>query len=785
METKNTPLIADNSKKNREILTEILGNQYHYLYADNGAGLIELLSGDSEIDLILLNINMPQMDGFEVLKIMNERLWIEEIPVVIISAETDTEFLQRAYQLGAIAYISRPFSALAVQHRVKNTLALYSRQKRLVQLVEEQVYEREKINTAMINIFSHSIELRNNESGSHTLHMRNISKLLLHRLTELTDRYQLTENDISLITTLSSLHDIGKISVPESILNKPGTLTAEEWEIMKSHTTYGDELLKSAPVLQTDAVFQTAHEICRWHHERWDGKGYPDGLSGDEIPISAQVVAMADVYDALTSDRAYKKAYSHECTIEMICNGECGAFNPLLIQCLLDVSNRLADNLRQNPNKYDYMDEAHRLAGEMLNSKQLPLDDRSRRLLNNERTKKEFFQQAAGGIQFEYDHILQRVTYIDWYQQPKLRKVLYLNEGDDVDLLSREDWLTLQQRLNETTPERSSTSMTVLIPVNGAYRWHRLDASTVWPERGETYLAALGQFTDIHDQITQEGLSTILKDEKKSEWISRLFGDMFDMVRLVDPADTCVLAVSKDGELVKTNAFCYETWNRTECCENCISSAALSHDHWTTKLEVLGGSIYSVISRAVTVGSRDCVLEIVMKAGENPKRQKLHGSARTNMMLLEFYRDALTNAYSRMYLEDFKKNLENTDGVAILDVDHFKKINDQYGHPAGDAVLKHIAEVVQNSLSDEDTLIRYGGDEFLLLFHKTEEDTFRRQLRVIRENVETSALKDYPGIQLKISIGGAFRAHSLDDAIQAADAEMYQHKNKERPRHVK
>ena len=219
---KNTILIADDSNLNREILTDILGDRYNFVYAENGVELIEFLNGDEDADLIILDINMPQMDGFEVLRIMNNRRWIEEIPVIVISAENDSRFVQKAYELGATDYITRPFHTSAVQHKTENTLMLYSRQKRLVQLVEDQVYEREKINNAMINILSHVIETRNSESGTHILNLRTITAMLLHHLVKITDRYPLTENNISLISTLSALHDIGKITIPKKILNKPG-----------------------------------------------------------------------------------------------------------------------------------------------------------------------------------------------------------------------------------------------------------------------------------------------------------------------------------------------------------------------------------------------------------------------------------------------------------------------------------------------------------------------------------------------------------------------------------
>lgn len=265
---------------------------------------LELLHSEFDIDL-LLDINMPRLDGFGVLEVMKQRNWLQEIPVIITSSEDDESFIQKAYELGVTDYIRRPFNLTVTQRRVSNALTLYARQKHLVHLAEEQVYEHEKTNSAIINILSHIVESRNFESGTHILHVRAITDILLRQLVAATNRCPLSQADISMISTLSALHDIGKISIPPEILNKPGKLTREEFEIMKAHTTAGDELLQDMPVSHDDPLMRTAHEICRWHHERWDGRGYPDGLKGDEIPVSAQVVALADVYDRWMNKVAY------------------------------------------------------------------------------------------------------------------------------------------------------------------------------------------------------------------------------------------------------------------------------------------------------------------------------------------------------------------------------------------------------------------------------------------------------------------------------------------------
>ena len=345
-------LIVDDSQINCEILAEILKDEYRILEAANGEECIDLLKQyGTGIALLILDINMPVMDGFEVLALMNRKNWIEDIPVIMISSEDSASYVRRAYEMGASDYISRPFDVQVVHQRVSNTIKLYAKQRRLISLVTDQIREKEKNNQMMISILSQIVEFRNSESGSHVLHINIITGMLLERLMQKTDQYHLQWSDQFLITTASALHDIGKIGIDEKILNKPGKLTKEEFEIMKTHTLIGASMLKSIEMYQNEKLLQVAYQICRWHHERYDGKGYPDGLKGEEIPISAQVVAIADVYDALVGKRVYKKAFSHETAIHMILNGECGAFNPLLLECLTDIQNRLKEETRSGFNK--------------------------------------------------------------------------------------------------------------------------------------------------------------------------------------------------------------------------------------------------------------------------------------------------------------------------------------------------------------------------------------------------------------------------------------------------
>ena len=339
-------LIVDDSEMNRIILSEILQDEYEIIEATNGEECLRLLEEyGTGLALILLDIVMPGMDGFEVLNYMNRNQWMEEVPVIMISSEDSTAFVRRAYEQGVSDYISRPFDAKVVYQRVFNTIKLYAKQRRLVSLVTEQVYEKEKNNQMMISILSQIMEFRNGESGLHVHHINVLTGMLLERLVQKTDRYHLSWSDQLMITTASALHDIGKMGIDENILNKPGRLTKEEFEEMKKHTLIGASMLKSLELYQDEKLVQIAYQICRWHHERYDGKGYPDGLKGEEIPISAQVVSIADVYDALTSERVYKPAYTHEKAIEMILSGECGTFSPLMLECLLDIKDVIREEL--------------------------------------------------------------------------------------------------------------------------------------------------------------------------------------------------------------------------------------------------------------------------------------------------------------------------------------------------------------------------------------------------------------------------------------------------------
>ena len=524
-------LIVDDSEMNRSLLADILEEQYDVVEAENGVEAISLLSRQrADFSLLLLDIMMPEMDGFEVLAYINKYHWNDTFAVIMISADDSPANIKRAYDLGAFDYISRPFDSTIVQRRISNTMFLYARQQRLEKIIAEQFHEQEKNNKLMISILSHIVEFRNGESGLHILHVNTITKYLLKQLVWRTEQYPLSKADISLISTASALHDIGKIAISDTILNKPGRLTAEEFEVMKTHSMVGARMLSDLPFEQQEApLVKVASEICRWHHERYDGNGYPDGLKGDEIPIAAQVVALADVYDALTSERCYKKAYSHKEALNMILEGQCGAFNPTLLLCLQEIAD------------------------------------------------------------------------------------------------------TLESELTDNSPEQETKNI-----------------------------------QDIRNKIDYDRL------------------------------------------------FSYEK--------------------------------YTFLSR----------------------KQR-------HLQLL--YIDSLTSVYNRRYYDEHFQGSDNIQAMVVIDVDNFKHINDNYGHDVGDIVLQNIAQTVLSCVRKTDAVIRYGGDEFVIIFFCIPANIFEKKLERIRYSVDSLIIDGHPELHMTVSIGGVYGTGTAKGLFKAADSMMYQSKN--------
>ena len=791
MSLKPKILIADDSAMNRAILVEMLGDGYDVIEAENGREAVRALQSAPEIDLLLLDIMMPEMDGFEVLKQMKHYGWIEDIPVIMISAENGSAYVERAYDLGATDFISRPFDMAIVRRRVTNTLMLYTKQKQLVGLVARQVYENQKSNNLMINILSHIVEFRNGESGSHVLHIHAATELILNHLVKKTDKYKLSAADIAMIGTASSLHDIGKINIPEKILNKPGRLTKEEFDIMKTHTTIGAHILENLPFQQEEPLVKVSYEICRWHHERWDGRGYPDGLKGEEIPIAAQVVALADVYDAMTSERCYKKAFDHDTAVRMILNGECGTFNPLLMECLTEVADDLHRALTDNEAaaQMNFGNDTRKITDALLHENDLPETGRLENALQIEQQKYTFYVDHTPDLQLDYNEASDTATMSEWgVKHLHCPREMPFKNAMETLLVSPNDRSAMLDAIAKTDADHPDTAVTVLLSVDGLLRWHKVHIRTLWMRGEETIRVGLVmQAEDVHEktirnakEVTKE---TIITTGKGMACMMHILKNVFDVVRLVDVGHTCVLSVDEQGKVVDEDHPCYTVWNRENRCENCVSFKAFTQKTQLAKIEFMGEDAYQAISKYVEVEGRACVLELVVRLRKDMPLS-FHGREHLVRSLhqysQELYLDALTGAFNRRYYEEQFCGQDSADGVAVLDVDNFKAINDTYGHPAGDAALRTIVQAIVGCIRNSDILIRYGGDEFLLVFPDIPEPVFHRRLQEISSAVSDATVPDHPEMRLSVSVGGVYKMSPLSDAVYRADTLMYKAKTEKR-----
>lgn len=786
-------LIVDDSEMNRDMLSDMLSDDYDIVEAADGEEALSILKERVyDIDLVLLDIIMPAVDGFGVLDVMKRYHWIDNTPVIMISSETSQSYIRKAFELGVTDYIIRPFDSFIIHKRVSNTLMLYRKQKKLLSALEEQVYENEKNNSMMINVLAHIVEFRNGESGMHVHHIKQLTSILLQNLIEKTDKYHLTENDILLISTASSLHDIGKISIDDKILNKPGRLTAEEFEVIKTHSVIGAEMLNDLHNTHNYPLFDKAYEICRWHHERYDGKGYPDGLKGEEIPISAQVTSLADVYDALTSNRCYKKAFSHEKAMEMILDGQCGAFNPVLLQCLKDCEKQIlaefSDSIDTTQDDRLLIRATEELVENKISSDKI---DFSAHLPIAARDRWNFFSDGSGEIQFEYDAILD-VLRLTKYGA----KVLGLQEltmhprGLKQGYLGAQNIQTILDAMqSEASLEKPVVKIKKHISLNGPRRWYEIRIRTLWSnEENPKYTGILGRIIDINDSelaiVRPEYRISENDDAEIRQTISKLT-QVFDVVRLVDITDNeIVRSGCKPGNEEMINACrgdkCYAIWGKTQRCKNCVSSKAFEKRGQVSKLEFADDSIFQIISKYVEISGKPYVLEMIYKdndgvlLGAYGKTDFMDNIVNYNRQL---YHDALTGAYNRRYYEEQAKSMRYIDAVAMLDANNFKGINDHYGHAAGDCLLKAVCESIKECIRSSDILIRLGGDEFVLLMANIPEIVFYQKISEIKQRISEIKLPDYPDIKCAAAIGGVYGIQPIENALTEADRLMYLDKN--------
>ena len=799
--TKQKILIADDSEMNRELLAAILEEEYDIIQVNDGVQAVDCLQRQAEeISLLLLDIVMPHMDGFEVLSYMNKEHWIDSIPVVIISSENSPIYIKRGYDLGATDFIGKPFDANMVLRRSANAILLGAKQRRMTSIVSNQIYEREKSSKLMINILSHIVEFRNGESGLHVLHIQTITEMLLRQLVQKeNNRYALSKEQIRMITTASALHDIGKISIPDEILNKPGRLTAEEFAVIKGHSMAGANMLSELPLDQKEEpLVKTAYEICRWHHERYDGGGYPDGLKGEEIPVSAQVVALADVYDALTSERCYKDAYSHEKAIEMILAGQCGAFNPLMLECLLDISSSLKKKMgyksKERYEQTDLSDIASRFHDFEMDSSEKIVQQ-----LEFERMRYNFLAEGSRNIVFTYTISPPLLTFNQagckrsGITEPSISP---LQSGVLKDLVEEQSLKRLIRKITQATRETPDVVSNLFLTDGKNPCHYRCQCRVIWTDGAEKgYTGIVGKLTDITDDymvmenVREEGLKVLEKD-RSAEFSS--FYDRFkkcgfstdgteawlllqylqisyDLVRYVDPITNKVIHIEKDGKMWESETACSDIWNCLEKCSNCISRLSMQTRKRMTKLEVAGEDPYQVVSMYVEIDGKPCCLEMATRIDgefmpDGYSKDEILSSVRIHKE--KVYIDPVTGVYNKRYYVEKLSKMDNAAALMFADIKNFKRINENFGHQAGDDVLRQVAGVLRDVAAGKGDVLRYSGDDFVTVFFKATEEELSEIQKEMCRRVEALRFPELPGVQLKLVTAGTSIPGRVEEMLE-------------------
>ena len=799
--TKQKILIADDSEMNRELLAAILEEEYDIIQANDGVQAVDCLQRHAEeISLLLLDIVMPHMDGFEVLSYMNKEHWIDSIPVVIISSENSPIYIKRGYDLGATDFIEKPFDANMVLRRSANAILLGAKQRRMTSIVSNQIYEREKSSKLMTNILSHIVEFRNGESGLHVLHIQTITEMLLRQLVQKeNNRYALSKEQIRMITTASALHDIGKISIPDEILNKPGRLTAEEFAVIKGHSMAGANMLSELPLDQKEEpLVKTAYEICRWHHERYDGGGYPDGLKGEEIPVSAQVVALADVYDALTSERCYKDAYSHEKAIEMILAGQCGAFNPLMLECLLDISSSLKKKMgyksKERYEQTDLSDIASRFHDFEMDSSEKIVQQ-----LEFERMRYNFLAEGSRNIVFTYTISPPLLTFNQagckrsGITEPSFSP---LQSGVLKDLVEEQSLKRLIRKITQATRETPDVTSNLFLTDGKNPCHYRCKCRVIWTDGAEKgYTGVVGKLTDITDDymvmenVREEGLKVLEKD-RSAEFSS--FYDRFkkcgfstdgteawlllqylqisyDLVRYVDPITNKVIHIEKDGKMWESETACSDIWNCLEKCSNCISRLSMQTRKRMTKLEVAGDDPYQVVSMYVEIDGKPCCLEMASRIDgdfmpDGYSKDEILSSVRIHKE--KVYIDPVTGVYNKRYYVEKLSKMDNVAALMFADIKNFKRINENFGHQAGDDVLRQVAGVLRDVAAGKGDVLRYSGDDFVTVFFKATEEELSEIQKEMCRRVEALRFPELPGVQLKLVTAGTSIPGRVEEMLE-------------------
>lgn len=770
---KYTILIADKNIDNKSQLENLLGQSYDYLFASNVNEVIEKFKNEQDIDLLILNTEKIDSDELRVLNYLNETNLINKLPIMLIVQYGNNALIEKAYSLGITDLILTPFNPNVVRHRVKNTIDLFNNQKKLINVVEKQIKEREETNDAMINIFSNVIELRNHESGAHTMHVQVITNLLLKELVKLTDKYKLSESDITLISSLAAMHDIGKITVPESILNKPGKLTDEEWVIMRNHTVSGYEILCNSNIDQNSKFMKYAKEIVRHHHEKFDGRGYPDHLIGDEIPISAQVVSLADCYDALTSVRCYKKAYTHDEAVAMLLNKECGEFNPILIEAFKRIESELRADLDVGLDHSLKDVSSKDLTIEVLESSNIDYDKiKLESELDNIRRK--FFDDSLNNnIWIEFDNLLHKFYYLDGYKRISRVFDTFDIKNSEYNILSEIDTKRFLEKFKLVSKDNPSFELEVILNIDGRPKYHRLSCLTIWNEhniRITTFVA----LTNIHEEVIKRNLrQTNISGLKE---LASAISTYNLESRLIDPKLNTVILVDNNGNLIDSNVKASELWNKEELDAAIIDKKNISY--WRSTMRSRGKKIYAILYRIVEILNKNYILEISAEVNNHYESNK---ASRNHIMQalgnLDFYKDDLTCSYTRAFLTDFKENLDKSEGLILVDIENFTDINNKYSRQFGDNVLKLVSLTLLATVKKKANVVRYGGDEFVILFDHISIPDLDKISQKLEDNVKKIKFKEYPELNITIRLAKSYRKKNIEEAINYCEEELRKNKD--------